>query len=153
MCVLDEEVYEIPFYKIKNDKFPRAELACQTVIMMEMTYETRNRKPFKINRITFDRVSFDDQGIYDSRGASNTKEFGVKLEYLFFNLYETFDPLPIPIAPIIPTEKEIAAIKAYLDRKYPALLRNSPTAIEHWILKRIENHRKEIKMMKASHRK
>lgn len=153
ICVTDEAVYEIPFYQIKGGKFPRRELASQTVIMMEMTYETKNRRPFTIIRIVFERVTFDKHGIYDARAVSDSEEFAVKRAYTLSQLDEITDPLPIPIAPVILTEIEINAIKAYLNRKYPALLKNAPSAIEEWIAVSKEKHVAEIKQMKVSHRK
>lgn len=153
LCLLDEEVYEIPSSKVKNGKFLKEELAGRTAMMMEMTYETENRRPFKINRVVFERAAFDEHGIYDSNHPANLKKFCIKLKYLYFALYDCSEPLPIPSAPVVPTEKELAIFKAYLYRKYPALLKNSPAAIEDWIAKSLEIHKKEIEMLKASHRK
>ncbi len=152
ICILDETIYEIPVSKIKNGRFPKPELAGQTVIMMEMIYQIKDRRPFKIVRIIFNRVSFDENGIYDIHADSVSKEFGVKLEYIF-QLDQYSEPLPIPIAPILPTKKEIATIKLYLNRKYTALLENSPNAIEYSIALLKDRHEKEIKMMKESHKR
>lgn len=153
LCVHDGKVYEIPVYKIKNGKFPKKELAGKTVIMMEMTYETKDRRPFKIIRITFERASFDNKGIYDIHKDAPSQAFAVKLKYMFSKLYKKNEPLPIPIAPVIPTKQEVEILKAYLNKKYPALLQNSPNVIEKWITIAKEQHKKEIKMMKESYRK
>ena len=152
ICVVDGEVSEIPFYKVKNGQFPKPEFANKTGIMMEMVYETRNRKPYKIYRVVFEHVTFDEQGIYNSRTSENQRKFCVKLKYLFTDLYEPLEPLPIPIAPIIPTDDEITALKDYINRKYPALLKNSPTIIEDRIAESKKNYAKELQKMKDSHR-
>lgn len=152
LCVFDGNVYEIPVYKIKDGKFPKKELAGKTVIMMEMIYETKNRRPYKIVRIAFDRVSFDDEGIYDVRKDSASEVIGVKLEYMYSKLNKKLDPLPIPIAPVIPTDEEVKIIKAYISKKYPILCKNSSNIIEKWIKEANEQHKKEIDMMKESHR-
>lgn len=152
LCVFDGKVYEIPVYKIKDGKFPKKELAGQTVIMMEMIYETKNRRPYKIVRIAFDRVSFDENGIYDVRKDAASEVIGVKLEYMYSKLHKKTEPLPIPIAPVIPTDEEVKIIKQHLQKKYPILYKNSSNAIEEWIREAEEQHKKEIHMMKESHR-
>lgn len=59
LCILKENVVEIPVSKIKNGKMIKSELSGETVLMMEIIYETENRKPFKIVNINFDKVTFD----------------------------------------------------------------------------------------------
>lgn len=152
LCVYDGNVYEIPVYKIKDGKFPKKELAGRTVIMMEMIYETKNRRPYKIVRVAFDRVSFDENGIYDVRKDSASEVIGVKLEYMYSKFHKKNEPLPIPIAPVIPSGEEVKIIKEYLKKKYPILYANSSNAIEEWIEEAKEQHQKEIVMMKESHR-
>lgn len=80
----------------------------------------------------------------------------MKLEYVMsgFDSCEQ-GPLPIPRAPIIPSEKEIQVIETYLNSKYPLLLKNSPSSINDsvWlskkftkkILKNLKNHIKRIR--------
>lgn len=153
LCVLDGVIHEVPIYKMKNGKMVKPELADKTVIMMEIVYETKDRKPFKIMRINFSKAYFDDRGIHDIESVSNSKEIGIKLEYIFSDFSEEPNPLPIPIAPELPTEKEVALIVSYLNRKYPYLLINSPTAIEQAVSESKENHKKEIRKMKLSHKK
>ncbi|SLL37277.1 Uncharacterised protein [Mycobacteroides abscessus subsp. abscessus] len=153
LCVSKGKVVEIPVSKIKNSKMIKTELSGETVLMMEMIYETENRKPFKIGKIHFDKVTFNQDGIYDIQ-ATSTKYFQIKLEYAFSDIHNTIESksLPIPIAPCIPTEEEIQAIKIYIDRKYPFLLINSPRVIENSISKSKEIHKEEIKKFKESHR-
>jgi len=152
LCVYDGNVYEIPVYKIKDGKFPKKELAGKTVIMMEMIYETKNRRPYKIVRIAFDRVSFDEHGIYDVGKDDTSKVIDVKLEYMYSRYHKSTEPLPIPIAPVIPTDEEVNIIKEHLRKKYPVLYQNSSNVIEEWIQDAQEQHQKEIRMMKESHR-
>ena len=154
LCILKENVFEIPVSKIKNGKMIKAELSGETVLMMEMIYETENRKPFKIVNINFDKVTFDQNGVYDVNSTSRSKSFQIKLEYIFSGLLNTdgVKALPIPIAPYLPNDEEIQVIKIYLERKYPLLLRNSPRAIEKSIYRMNEIHKEEIEKFKESHK-
>lgn len=43
----------------------KPELANQTLLMMQLVDETENRKPYKILDISFENVSFDENGKYD----------------------------------------------------------------------------------------
>jgi hypothetical protein len=43
---------------------------------------------------------------------------------------EGFSKDSLPPAGAVPSEQEMEAIKAYLNRKYPLLLKNSPRALE-----------------------
>jgi hypothetical protein len=56
---------EIPISKIKNGVMEKPELANQTLLMMQLVDETENRKPYKILHISFENVSFAENGKYD----------------------------------------------------------------------------------------
>ncbi|MBS4223321.1 hypothetical protein [Lederbergia citrea] len=147
---MKNKIYEIPISKIKNGKMMKSELADQTVLMMEMIYETENRKPFRISRLNFQRVSFDTKGIYDVKAEAASEEFRIKLSFIFNDIVS--EQLPIPIAPCIPSNKEIQVLELYLNNKYPSLLINTPHAIKNLILRSIEIHKEEIEKMKKSHK-
>ena len=121
---------------------------------MEIIYETENKKPFKIVNMNFNKITFDKHGVYDVNNTSTSKNFQVKLEYIFsdFSNLDEIKALPIPIAPSIPTDEEILIIKTYLDNKYPLLLKNSPRAIEDSIYRMKKIHKKEIETFKESHK-
>lgn len=113
--------------------------------------------PYKIAKIHFDKVNFDQDGVYNMSTYSTSKEFQIRLNYIFSDISNSIldaeKNLPIPIAPCIPTKEEIKAIQIYINRKYPLLLRNSPKAIETSINRSKEIHNEEIKIFKESHRK
>lgn len=154
LCILKDQVVEIPVSKIKNGRMIKKELAGESVLKVEMIYETENRKPFKIVNMNFYKITFDKHGIYDVNNTSTSKAFQVKLEYIFsdFSNSDEIKTLPIPIAPSIPTDKEILIFKTYLDKKYPSLLMNSPRAIEDSIYQMNKVHKKELKKFKESHK-
>jgi len=65
ICVSEEKIVEIPISKIKNGVMEKPELANQTLLMMQLVDETENRKPYKILHISFENVSFAENGKYD----------------------------------------------------------------------------------------
>lgn len=152
ICVYDNKVFEIPKTKIENGKMKSNKLAGKTVLKMELIYKIKNRKPFLPIRILFNKVTFDNDGIYDIEYSS--KENNIKMEYAFADILNGLEssPLPIPIAPTIPTENEIELFKEYLNLKYPALLENEPYAIENAIIISKERHKENIQKLIKSHR-
>lgn len=150
ICVYDDKVYEIPLTKIKNGKMEAPKLAGKTVLKVELIYEIKNRKPYKPLRILFDKITFNDDGIYEI--SESSAENQIKLEYIFAGIGPESSPLPIPIAPVIPSVKEIELLKEHLNRKYPALLENNRYAIEDAINESVEFHKENIGKMKRSHR-
>lgn len=151
ICINNDKVLEIPKSKIKRGKMLKPELANQTVKMIELIYETIDRKPGRIIRMNIDEVSFDNEGIYDIDDDSVSEKTRVKLEYALTDFFPE-SPLPIPLAPIILTESEIELLKAYFNKKYPLLLTNSPNVIEESIRKAKENYQMQIEKMKRSHK-
>ena len=119
LCVLKDQIVEIPVSKIKNGKMIKKELSGEAVLKVEMIYETENRKPLKIVKMNFNKIIFDKHGVYDVNNTSTSKDFQVKLKYIFSGLSndDEIKALPIPIAPTIPTDEEILIIKTYLDKK------------------------------------
>lgn len=154
LCILKDQVVEIPVSKINNGKMIKKELSGETVLEIEMIYETENRQPLKIVNMNFSKITFDKNGVYDVNNTSTSKKFQVKLEYIFSDFSNTNEikALPIPIAPSIPTDEEILTIKTYLNKKYPMLLTNSPRAIEDSIYRINKIHKEEVKAFKESHK-
>lgn len=121
---------------------------------MEMVYETKDRKPFKLQRISFFEADFDGEGIYDFSDEAASKEMGIELEYIFYDIWTGDNtPLPIPIFPVIPSKDEIKILKNYLNDNYPHLLNNSPAALENYVRNRKRKHEENIERMKRSHRR
>jgi len=54
-----------PHQQNKKWGMEKPELANQTLLMMQLVDETENRKPYKILDISFENVSFDENGKYD----------------------------------------------------------------------------------------
>lgn len=161
LYISDNEIYEIPISKIKDGKIVKRELSGKVVLEMEILYVTENRKPYEFNRILFNRITFDDNGVYDIRAAMLSPEEQTRFAYMNLGITEVTqditgiedNPLPIPKAPTTPTEQEIINIKDYLNRKYPMLLHNSPDAIEYAIFRDKEVHKEQIKKMKQTYRR
>ena len=153
ICFLEDEVYEIPVYKIKDAKMFKPELANQSVIMMNIIYETKNRRPNELFHVNFSKPTFVEDGVYDYGAESTSDRMAVMLEYVFVPLLsEEVDALPIPPAPVIPTEKELEIFKTYLNEKYPNLLLNSPDMIERCVGQSKQRHQEKIELMKKSHK-
>lgn len=159
ICVYNGNTYEFPLSKIANRKIVESKLSGQTVLHVELLYETQNRKPYSIIRIHFSKITFDNNGIHDMNGDLLSEDFQVESEYRNREIYEALskrqgqelNPLPIPKAPIIPTSEEIDTLKDYLYRKYPLLLQNSPYEIEETIQDVQERHKDKIRQMKKSY--
>lgn len=152
ICVFENTVHEIPLTKVKDGKMEAPIFSNQSVLKMEMVYETKNRKPNKILRIIFNNILFNSDGIYDYGAASVSKEFQVKLEYIMSGIGLESSPLPIPIAPVIPSNKEVELLKNHLNNKYPLLLFNSPYALEEAINQSKVQHQEDVVKMKDTHR-
>jgi hypothetical protein len=151
VCIAENCVVEIPESKTKGNKWIKPELANKSTLTVEISYETENRKPFKIIHLGFDRISFNEQGIYNFEEAMISEEARVNSDYMWSFLSEK-KPLPIPIAPVIPTKEEMLTIKNYLNNKYPLLLKNTPDAIELTIDRIKERHNENIENFKKSNK-
>lgn len=154
ICIAGDTVTEIPISRIENGKMFKAELANQQVTMMEMLYSTKDRRPYKLSRIFFSQVTFDQDGIYDTDNLENRKKESIIMEYAFYDVYPTNEklPLPIPIPPYIPDKEEILLLKKYLNTKYPYLLKNDPRAIENSIEYSLQKYEGNKRLMKGSYR-
>ncbi|MEH7382263.1 hypothetical protein V7138_17520 [Bacillus sp. JJ1533] len=144
LCVVKQEIFEIPKDKIR-EKFIKKEFAGQSVLRLELTYGTKNRKPNNILRILFDSTRFDGNGVCDFRRIR--EDHKRTYDYIF----NEQSPLPIPKALVLPTVSEIIIIKQYLNNKYPTLLKNDPYAIETAILDCKERYKQNVHKFKRSH--
>ncbi|MCC3357757.1 hypothetical protein [Bacillus sp. REN16] len=154
LCVTTNgNVYEIPIKQIDANKVVKEEISNQMVLMVTLAYETENRKPYQLGPIWFERVVFDENGVYDFSDDHLSEKNHVLLEYAMSGITTGENsPLPIPPAPIIPSENESQAIKTYLNKKYPLLLKNSPDAINNSIRRSKQIHEENIKKLKKSHK-
>ncbi len=46
----------------------------QTVLKLELVYKLKDRKPYEVVRIIFDKSTFEENGIYDYREESLSDE-------------------------------------------------------------------------------
>jgi hypothetical protein len=148
----DCRVFRIP--KPKNWVYkPVKELSGQEVLEVILYYETRDRKPFKLLRIEFDRIRLDPKGKYvfndedRERGMYNFLEFELTTPEKLAN---SDRPLAIPIAPVTPLPKEKAVLYAYLKGKLPILAKEAPLVLENAIQFAEQTHQKFIKLIKQA---
>ena len=128
-------------------------LANESVLLVEMFYEVKNRKPWQLIRIGFDRIQLDEHGQY----ILTTEEMGNK----FYNichfglasaeeLSKREEPVAIPKAPVVPNAKEKETLISFIKGKYPLLWKNSPASIELSIKSRLNSHSDLINLVKKS---
>jgi hypothetical protein len=145
LCVVKENVFEIPRTKIRDRKIIKKEFAGLNGLRLEMSYVIKNKKPDYIVRVLFERITFDESGVLDfNLSRLERKRF---YDYAFSD----GDPLPIPKAAVFPTESELVPKKEFLNRKYPSLLKNDPYAIEFAILESKERYKENKMKFKRSH--
>ena len=146
------EVYPIPASKGSAYKaVPR--LANESVLVVELFYETENRKPWRLIYVGFDRVQLDGHGQYlqtmEERGSKfyNIIHFGLASAE---ELSKREEPIAIPKALVVPNAKEKDALISFMKRKYPILWENSPEAIELSIQSRLNTHSDLVNLVKKS---
>lgn len=146
------KVYPIPIPKGPTyNAVP--ELANQQALVVDLFYETQNRKPWRLLHIGYDRIELDEHGQQTSEDLERHKKL-----YNFNNfgictveqLSKRRGPFSIPEAPDIPTKVEKDALRTYIKQKYPVLWENSPYAIENSIKSRIDTHSELISMVKKA---
>lgn len=85
LLVFNNNVLEVPISKFNEGKIKNLELSNQNVLKIEMIYETNNRKPHNINRIHFDRINFDKNGVY-YLDDSLSEENSIKFEFVIHSI-------------------------------------------------------------------
>lgn len=145
------EVFKVPHPK---DGMFKAipQLASQTVLEVCLYYETKDRKPWKMLRVDFDRITLNNNGQYLSQSEThgslrNFLEYGLITPE---QLSEKQDPWVIPKAPVIPNKIEKEVLIHFLKDKYPLLWQNSPEAIEIAILNRKNVHNKYLSLIRTA---
>ncbi|NLB42540.1 MAG: hypothetical protein GX815_09835 [Clostridiales bacterium] len=146
------EVYPIPIPKDSTYK-KVTELANELVLKVNLIYETRNRKPWQLYYVGFDRVQLNALGQYimtDEEIDNSVFNFTNFSLVTAEELSKREDPLPVPQSIDVPTAKEKEVLINYIKHKYPALWQNSPSVIEETIRSRIEKHTKLVKLVKEA---
>ena len=146
------DVYQIPIPNGTRYK-PVPQLANQIVLVVDLFYETQNRKPWRLKHVGFDRIQLNLHGEYILTNKEKQKRL-----YNFFNfgivtaeeLSRKEDPWPIPGAPVIPNDVEKKVLIEFLKEKYPVLLENSPNVIEEAIESSLYKHSELQKMVREA---
>jgi len=146
------EVYPIPASKGAAYKaVPR--LANESVLVVELFYEVKNRKPWQLIHIGFDRIQLDGHGQYilttEERESKfyNICHFGLASAE---DLSKREEPIAIPKALVVPNAKEKETLINFIKSKYPILWKNSPEVIELSIQSRLNTHSDLVNLVKKS---
>ncbi|MCO1603498.1 hypothetical protein [Desulfosporosinus nitroreducens] len=146
------EVCPIPASK-GSDYKAAPELANESVLVVELFYEVKNRKPWRLIHVGFDRIQLDEHGQYiltlEERVSKfyNISHFGLATAE---ELSKREEPVTIPKALVVPNAKEKEALISFIKRKYPILWKNSPEAIEVSIQSRLNTHLDLVSLVKKS---
>ena len=146
------EVYPIPASKGSVYKAVPM-LANESVLVVELFYEVKNRKPWQLIYIGFDRIQLDGHGQYrltmEEIGSKfyNMSHFGLASAE---ELSKREEPVAIPKAPVVPNAKEKETLIRFIKRKYPILWGNSPAAVELSIQSRLNTHSDLVNLVKKS---
>lgn len=145
-------MYPIPASKGSDYKAVPG-LANESVLVVELFYEVKNRKPWRLIYVGFDRIQLDGHGQYiltmEERGSKfhNISHFGLAIAE---ELSKREEPVTIPKAPVVPIAKEKEALISFMIRKYPILWENSPEAVEVSIQSRLNTHLYLVNLVKKS---
>jgi hypothetical protein len=138
----------------KNQEYkPIQELAGQEVLEVILYYETKNRKPFKLLTVEFDRLSLDSEGGYvvtdeaRRRGIYNFLEFGLVTPE---ELAKRDRPTAIPVKPVTPLAREKEALYTYLRDKLPMLSQDAPFVVEMRIKSSKQIHQSNIDLIRQA---
>ncbi|WP_374019097.1 hypothetical protein ABU162_04990 [Paenibacillus thiaminolyticus] len=148
----DFKVYRVP--KPKNHVYKSIrELAGQEVLRIILYFEIKERNPFKLLLIEFERITLDLNGGYQllqaemSKALYNFFEFGLTTPE---ELAEKDTPLAIPMAPVIPTNREKEALYNYLKEKFKPLYVDAPYIMEMRINSLKKIHKEYIDLVKQA---
>ena len=129
------------------------ELAGQPVLRVFLHYETKNRKPWRLTVLDFDRIQLDSKGQYhltdDEMNARmrNFREYGyVTAE----ELSKKTDPWVIPNAPVVPNKVEKESLVKFIKIQYPLLWENSPETLEQTLRWKQSLHQKNLDLIKEA---
>jgi hypothetical protein len=141
-------------YEPKNHVYkPIKELANQEVLEVILIYETKERKPYKLLQVWFDRLGLDSVGGYVVTDEARDRGLYNFIKYGFVTPEELAireEPLTIPIAPITPSGNEKEALYKYLKEKIPALAKDAPLVVERCIKSLKQNHQNYVDLIKQA---
>ncbi|KAF6628670.1 hypothetical protein H6F38_19285 [Paenibacillus sp. EKM208P] len=132
------------------------QLAGEDVLEVILYYRNKDRKPHKLLMVEFDRFHLDSQGNYKQteedrkRAIHNFFSFG--MADLIKGIEVDNQPLPIPVAPIIPTTAEKRSLYDYINEKIPSFSDDAPYVVESKI-KAVKEKYEEFKSMAKKSKK
>ena len=154
LLISDNKVIKIP--RPKDSKFRFVpQLANKKVLEVILFYENKDRKPYQLLMVEFDRFRFDSNGIYEEtdtdrrRALHNFFEFGIPSSLI----KDEDRPISIPVPPIIPTDVEKELLYSYLTVKMPSLAKDAPYIVENRIRSLKDKYAEFIRIAKARVRK
>ncbi|MHB1167510.1 MAG: hypothetical protein ACYC3E_01200 [Carboxydocellales bacterium] len=138
----------------KNSVFkPVPDLAGESILEVSIFYETKERKPWRIFRFDFERITLNSEGQFILTGNEvhrSMRNFNIFAFSTVEDISQRSGPLPIPNAPIIPNEIEKKALISYLKGKYSVLWENSWNVLEQHIRDAHQRHENQIKTIKKA---
>ncbi len=150
LYIFDMDVYKVP--NPKNWRFKAIkELAGQEVLKVMLHYETKNRKPYNLMLTQFNRIVLDSEGVYELNDDDEDKAMYNFINFAFTSpgeLAESEAPLTIPMAPVIPLQKEKEALYGYLTEKIPSLAKDAPFIVEKTIKSLKESHEERVNLIR-----
>ncbi|MGC5770770.1 hypothetical protein [Paenibacillus pabuli] len=124
----------------KNHKYKSVpQLAGEDVLEVILYYRNKDRKPNELLMVGFDRFRLDSQGNYVQTEEDRKRAFHNFHSFGMADLLEGIEdekedkPLPIPVAPIIPTTAEKRSLYDYINEKLPNFSDDAPYVIENKI--------------------
>ncbi|WP_373844437.1 hypothetical protein [Clostridium sp.] len=95
-------------------------LANQNLLQVMLIYDTYNRKPHKLIKVEFNRITLNSDSfiVHDE----NLFEFeNNTVDYMFSdaNKLSLLDKIPLPRAPVIPSQYEKNSLYKFINEKYP----------------------------------
>lgn len=139
----------------KNHKYKSVpQLANQDVLEVILYYKNKDRKPHELLTIGFDRFRLDSNGNYEETEADRKRAFHNFFAFGMPSLLEEVEaedkPLPIPVAPIVPTDNEKRLLYSYINEKLPNLAADAPYVVESKIKASREKYEEFKNMAKKS---
>ncbi|EES73360.1 MULTISPECIES: hypothetical protein [Paenibacillus] len=119
----------------KNHKYKSVpQLANQNVLEVILFYKNKDRKPHQLLTVEFDRFRLDSNGNYEETEVDRKRAFHNFFAFGMPSLLEEVEvddkPLPIPVAPIVPTDSEKRSLYSYINEKLPNLAAAAPYVVE-----------------------
>ena len=152
LCVNGSDVYQIPLKQINNNRIEKEELRNLTSLMVTVLYELKDKKPYEVRNVWFERITFNEKGVHEI--LLNSPKISTQMTYAFHGFMGNDDKeLPVPVALVEPTQQELEALKKHLNNKYPLLLKRNPYAIEMELMEQKSKHEKDVKLFKETHNK